>query len=79
MKKYDYTYNGSEGYCYPGTDVLINKLGIKNENTLTIAEREITSIKMLMLYNNPIFKKYNFNTLCEIHKTIFEDIYECRA
>jgi len=60
MKKYDYTYNGSEGYCYPGTDVLINKLGIKDENALIIAEREITSIKMLMLYNNPIFKKYNF-------------------
>ena len=76
MKDYDYTYSGSEGYCYPGTDVLINKLKIKGDNALTIAEREITSLKMLMLYNNPIAKTYNFDTLCKIHKTIFEDIYE---
>ena len=28
MGKYDYTYDGSEGCCYPGTDILKNKLGI---------------------------------------------------
>jgi cell filamentation protein len=60
MEKYDYTYKGSEGYCYPGTDVLINKLGIKDDNALTIAEREITSLKLLMLYNMPIIEDFNF-------------------
>ncbi|GHV74425.1 hypothetical protein AGMMS49940_17270 [Spirochaetia bacterium] len=30
MEKYDYTYKGSEGYCHPGTDVLINKRGTGN-------------------------------------------------
>ena len=59
MGKYDYIYNGSEGYCYPGTDVLKNKLGIRDDNALTIAEREITSIKLLMLYNMPILKIFN--------------------
>ena len=39
MEKYDYTYEGSENYCYPGTDVLKNKLGIRDDNALTIAER----------------------------------------
>ena len=76
MEKYDYSYNGTEGYCYPGTDVLKNKLGIKDNNALTIAEREITSIKLLMLYNMPITKIFNFDTLCKIHKIIFEDIFE---
>ena len=76
MKEYSYSYNGSEEYCYPGTDVLKNKLGIKNDSELTIAEREITSIKLLMLYNAPIFNQLNFDTLCGIHKRIFEDIYE---
>jgi len=76
MEKYDYSYEGSEGYCYPETDVLINKLGIKDDNALTIAEREITSIKLLMLYNRPVNDKLNFDTLCNIHKVIFEDIYE---
>ena len=76
MEKYKYTYNGSEGYCYPGTTVLKNKLGIRDDNALIEAEREITSIKLLMLYNMPIMDKFNFDTLCNIHKTIFEDIYE---
>jgi cell filamentation protein len=53
MGKYDYTYQDSEGYCYPETDVLKNKLGIKNNEVLTIAEREITGLKLLMLYNMP--------------------------
>jgi len=75
MKKYDYNYNGSEGYCYPGTDVLINKLGIKDENALTIAEREITSLKLLMFYSNPVKNKLTIQGLCEIHGLIFEDIY----
>jgi cell filamentation protein len=76
MKKYDYAYEGSEGYCYHGTDILKNKLDIKNDNALTIAEREITSLKLLMLYNGPIIEKFNFDNLCKIHKTLFEDIFE---
>ena len=75
MGKNDYTYEGSEKYCYPGTDVLKNILGIKDEKALTIAEREITSLKLLMLYNAPIMNKFNFGTLCKIHQIIFEDIY----
>jgi cell filamentation protein len=76
MEKYDYTYEGSESYCYPKTNVLKNKLGIKNDNALTIAEREITSLKLLKLFNMPIINEFNFETLCKIHKFIFEDIYE---
>ena len=47
MEKYDYTYEGSENYCYPETSVLKNKLGIRDDNALIIAEREITSLKIL--------------------------------
>jgi len=76
MEKYDYTYEGSESYCYPGTNVLKNKLGIRDDNTLTVAEREITSLKLLKLYNMPIVNEFSLGTLCEIHKIIFEDIYD---
>jgi cell filamentation protein len=76
MEKYNYTYEDSGEYCYPGTGVLKNKLGIKDDNALTIAEREITSLKLLMLYNTPIIEEINFDNLCKIHKMIFEDIYE---
>jgi cell filamentation protein len=76
VEKNNYTYKGSESYCYPGTDVLKNKLGIRDDDALTIAEREITSLKLLKLYNTPTVKKFNFGTLCKIHEIIFEDIYE---
>ena len=76
MEKYEYVYKGAEGYFYPGTNVLINKLNIKDDNALTIAEKEITSIKLLMLNNMPIIEKINFENFCKIHKIIFEDIYE---
>jgi cell filamentation protein len=76
MEKYDYTYTGSEDYCYPGTSILKNKLGIKDDNALTIAEREITSLKLLLLYNKPIIENYNLNGLSQIHQIIFGDIYE---
>jgi len=76
MEKYDYTYEGSESYCYPETNVLKNKLGIRDDNAFTIAEREITSLKLLKFYNMPIISEFNLDTLCKIHKIIFEDIYE---
>jgi cell filamentation protein len=76
MEKYDYTYEGSENYCYPGTNILRNKLGIRDDNALTIAEREITSLKLLKIYNMVQMNEFNFETLCKIHKIIFEDIYE---
>jgi cell filamentation protein len=76
MEKYNYTYEGSESYCYPETDVLKNKLGIRDNDALTTAEREITSLKLLKLYNIPAVEKFNFEMFCKIHKIIFEDIYE---
>ncbi|GHU62361.1 hypothetical protein FACS189445_5310 [Spirochaetia bacterium] len=76
MEEYNYTYKGSEDYCYPGTTVLKNKLGLKDNDVLLKAEREITSIKLLMLYDMPIEGLFNLDHLCNIHKIIFEDIYE---
>jgi fido (protein-threonine AMPylation protein) len=54
MEKYNYTYQDSEGYCYPGTGILKNRLGIKDDGVLTTAEREITSLKLLMVYNRVV-------------------------
>ena len=75
MEQYDYAYDGSGGYCYPGTGVLQNKLGIRDDTALTIAEREITSIKLLMLYNMPAMDTFNFDALRAIHRILFEDIF----
>ncbi|GHT99491.1 Fic family protein [Spirochaetia bacterium] len=76
MEEYNYTYKGSEDYCYPGTAILKNKLGLKDDDVLLKAEREITSIKLLVLYDMPIDGLFDLDHLCNIHKIIFEDIYD---
>ena len=75
MGEYDYNYHGLENYCYRGTDILINKLNIRDEEQLSMAERDITRLKLLKLFKSPVPIKFDFALLCNIHKTIFEDIY----
>ena len=62
-------------YCYPDTDVLINKLNIRDAKLLKKAEAEITAIKQLELLQNPIAGNLTKTHLFNIHKFIFEDIY----
>ncbi len=40
------------------------------------AEKELTSIRLSELQNNPIKGKFDFNHLKRIHKYIFQDIYD---
>jgi cell filamentation protein len=75
MDEYNYSYHGLEDYCYSGTDVLINKLNIKDDDQLSIAERDITRLKLLKLFKSPIPNQFDFALLCAIHKNIFDDIY----
>lgn len=63
-------------YCYPNSDVLINKFGIKDSVKLFMAEKEETSIRLFDLQKNPIKGKFDFAHLKAIHKYIFQDIYE---
>lgn len=63
-------------YCYPNTDVLMNKLGIKNPQKLFDAEKKITTLRMRELQDKPILGNFDFVHLKKIHKYIFQDIYE---
>ena len=50
-------------YCYSGTNVLKNKLGIKNNKSLAIYEAKITAAKLLILRESGIsgnFDKMHF-------------------
>lgn len=51
MDKYYYEYkdDGDIKYCYPGTQVLVNKLGIHNGQQLSMVEREISIVKAAVL------------------------------
>jgi len=63
-------------YCYPGSEVLKNKLNIEDKNTLFEAEKELTAIRLRELQENPMQGKYDFVHLKAIHKYIFQDVYE---
>ena len=40
-------------YCYPDTDVLINKLDIRDLDKLHIFERKLTMLRLLELLDKP--------------------------
>lgn len=63
-------------YCYKGSDILINKLDIRDGDRLKIAEKRLTMIRVLELLDNPIEGNFDLENLRNIHRYIFQDIYE---
>lgn len=68
LLSYSSSYVGEEG-------VLINKLGLTNEEELNKAERIITTYKLAKLYLEPGPQTFDANHYISIHKYLFEDIY----
>lgn len=65
---------GNDPYTYNGTDVLINKFDIKDPAVLEEAEKEFTALAATGIH----FKEppYNFDYFCNIHKTLFGDLFD---
>ncbi len=62
-------------YCYEGTNVLINNLGIQDNNTLQKAENKIVLAKLFELRKNKMIGNFDIDHIIGIHKYLFEDIY----
>lgn len=62
-------------YCYPNSDVLINKLNIHDTDKLREAERKLTMLRLMDLLEKPVTGKFDFEHLRSIHQYIFQDIY----
>ena len=75
FSKYDVYTTTQSIYCYPDSNVLKNKLNIRDNKILKTAEEEITLIKQMELLKNPINGNFSKAHLMNIHKFIFEDIY----
>ena len=65
-------------HCYPGSDVLINKYNIRDKDLLQKLEIQKCCTKILGLDIRPSRIAYTYNTshLMNIHKYLFNDIYE---
>ncbi len=75
FSKYDVYTTVQSIYCYPDTDVLINKLNITDSSVLKEAEDEITLVKQMVLAKTPLPGRFSKSHLMNIHKFLFEDIY----
>lgn len=66
--------SGQDGqYCYPNSDVLINKLGLDNERELEAAEIALTQARIDQY--EPNFDDFSLAALQAIHFHLFQDIY----
>ncbi len=63
-------------YFIPNTDILKNKLNITNNEQLKQIEKEVSLKKLTILNLKPIEGNFDAKHLCNIHKFIFEDIYD---
>lgn len=69
-------YDMDRTYCYEGSNVLKNKLNIRDLEELHTAERQISSQRVAMIKKLPVKGNFDFEHLKSLHKTIFGDIYE---
>lgn len=77
-QEYDYFYDDDtdEKYCYPGTNVLKNKLNIQDLNTLHMAERDYSSVRQAELMLQGVTGDFSLQHLRSIHRQLFQDIYD---
>ena len=75
MRDYSYSYEWDREYCYPDSNVLINKLNIQDADALHAAEREITSLRLAAAKMQPLKGKFDLKHLQKIHGYVFGDIY----
>ena len=63
-------------YCYKDSDILINKFDIRDVKKLKLVERKFTMLRLLELFDDPIEGIFDLAHLQNIHRYIFQDIYE---
>lgn len=62
-------------YCYPNSNVLVNKLNIHDNKKLATIERKLVLLKLYTLRQNKNIGNFDIHHFLSIHKFLFEDIY----
>lgn len=63
-------------YCYRGTEILINKLNIRDQMALNEKEADYFSFRLFLLQEKPLLGNFDYAHLQSIHKYLFQDIYK---
>lgn len=77
MDKYSYQYEDIDNiYCYKGTNILKNRLNIKDAKQLKKVERHFSITRSYSLQKKKLPGNFSLKTLQYIHKELFQDVYE---
>ena len=71
-----YSIDATSEDCYEGTTVLINKLGIRDEDQLMRNEALLYGIKSSELMAQPLKPDFSFEDYKQIHKYLFDMLYD---
>ena len=71
-----YSITSSNDGCYPGTTVLINKPGLKNQAALDEAESVTVALRSAEIESEPSDAPFTFDYYRELHKRLFGDLYD---
>lgn len=71
-----YLFEPTDSGCYPGTTVLINKLGITDETILKENESFITSTMAAILISKSLKQGFDFGDYKAIHYALFSELYD---
>jgi cell filamentation protein len=63
-------------YTIPGTNVLINKLGLTKFEVLHQAEYDLTRARLKELHLQPIEGRFDLKHLQDVHRHVFQDVYD---
>ena len=71
-----YSIDSSSDSCYPGTSILVNKLGIQNQAQLDENETLIVGVRSLQFELAPFPEPLDFNYYKKLHRFLFDELYE---
>ncbi|MFE4542220.1 Fic/DOC family protein [Arthrobacter sp. NPDC056727] len=63
-------------YTYPGTEVLVNKLGIRDPEELSRVEQGVAEIGLIELRHRPLQGNFDLAHLGRIHRYLMGDLYD---
>ncbi len=71
-----YSVQGTPKYCYPGTTVLVNRLGITDQAELDRVERQIVLFKSAVAEQEMPYQAVDLSYYLDLHRMLFAELYE---
>ena len=71
-----YSITSSTDHCYPGTTVLINKLGLTEQSALDEAEKVVVPLRSVEVEQESYDGPLDFAFYMNLHRRLFGDLYD---